>query len=48
MAESGPVIKPADRETEVVPWGVNKLLISESSHPDTQVTVIETVVLPGQ
>ena len=41
------VIRPADRETEVVPWGVNKLLISESTHPGTQLTVIETVVLPG-
>ncbi|MEU4014840.1 cupin domain-containing protein [Microbacterium sp. NPDC028030] len=42
-----PVIKPTDRETEVVPWGTNKLLISEQTHPDSQLTVIETVVLPG-
>lgn len=40
-------IKPADRETEVVPWGPNKVIISEETHPGTQLTVIETVVLPG-
>lgn len=42
-----PVIKPTDRETEIVPWGTNKLLISEQTHPATQLTVIETIVMPG-
>lgn len=40
------IIRPSDRSTEVVPWGPGKAIINKASHPDAQLTILETIVLP--
>lgn len=51
MAEQNPIgshfLRADEQETETLPWAASKWIVSPQSHPDTQLTVLETILPPG-